>query len=318
MPVRVLLAVTDYDWADQLSRLPALDEVNFWSPSAQPFSAIEPGELFLFKLHAPHNMICGGGVFAHATTMPCSLAWATFREANGARDSDEMRARIARYRRVGVDDTSDFVIGCRILTQPSFWPRELWLPTPPGWAREIVRFKRFGTDAAEGRSLWEEATERMSLIASARGSDLAPRAPAGVAAPTPPRYGTPTLVAPRLGQGAFRVVIADAYGRRCAMTRERTLPALEAAHIQPYAEGGRHDARNGLLLRRDLHGLFDSGYVTVLPDLRVEVSRRIREEFENGREYYALHGRPLEAPANPQWRPDPAALAWHNDKRFRG
>jgi putative restriction endonuclease len=56
------------------------------------------------------------------------------------------------------------------------------------------------------------------------------------------------------------------------------LPALEAAHIRPYADGGVHEARNGLLFRRDIHSLFDAGYVTVTPDLLFEVSGRIREE----------------------------------------
>jgi putative restriction endonuclease len=63
---------------------------------------------------------------------------------------------------------------------------------------------------------------------------------------------------------------------------------------------------------------FDTGYVTVTPDLHFEVSGRIREEFENGRHYYDLHGQPLMAPARPEWRPDPAKLAWHNEQRFLG
>ncbi len=77
----------------------------------------------------------------------------------------------------------------------------------------------------------------------------------------------------------------------CAVTRERTLPALEAAHIKPFAEGGEHEASNGVLLRRDIHSLFDAGYVTITPKLNFEVSRRIKEEFENGRQYYELHSR---------------------------
>jgi putative restriction endonuclease len=112
------------------------------------------------------------------------------------------------------------------------------------------------------------------------------------------------------------VLVTDSYERRCAITREKTLPALEAAHIRPYAEGGDHVASNGLLLRRDIHSLFDSGYVTVTPDLRFEVSRRIREEFQNGRHYYELHGAPIYAPEDLSRRPDPAALRWHNDNLF--
>jgi putative restriction endonuclease len=111
--------------------------------------------------------------------------------------------------------------------------------------------------------------------------------------------------------------VTDVYQRRCVITQERTLPALEAAHIRPYGDGGEHEASNGLLLRRDIHSLFDAGYVTVTPDLRFEVSHRIREEFENGRHYYALHGREIVPPAHADHRPDPGALAWHNEHCFR-
>ena len=114
------------------------------------------------------------------------------------------------------------------------------------------------------------------------------------------------------------MLVTDIYERRCAVTRERTLPALEAAHIRPYGDGGQHEAQNGILLRRDIHSLFDAGYVTVTPDLHFEVSPRIREEFDNGRDYYALHGRRIVPPERLDERPDPKALAWHNEHCFRG
>lgn len=139
----------------------------------------------------------------------------------------------------------------------------------------------------------------------------------GVAEPKA-RFGEPQLIRPRLGQGAFRVLVTDSYNRRCAITQERTLPALEAAHIRPYGDGGEHKAQNGLLLRRDIHSLFDAGYVTVTPDLRFEVSRRIKEEFDNGRHYYELHGKPIVAPEDTSRRPDSGALRWHNENAYRG
>ena len=86
------------------------------------------------------------------------------------------------------------------------------------------------------------------------------------------------------------MLVTDAYNRRCAVTGERTLPVLQAAHIKPYAESGPNRVSNGLLLRSDLHILFDRGYVTINRDYRLEVSPRIREEFENGRQYYAMAG----------------------------
>jgi putative restriction endonuclease len=126
------------------------------------------------------------------------------------------------------------------------------------------------------------------------------------------------LIEPRLGQGAFRLLVTDLYHRRCAVTGERTLPALEAAHIRPYSDGGSHEASNGLLLRRDIHSLFDAGYVTVTPDLRFKVSKRIREEFENGRHYYELQERIIEPPVRPELRPQNAVLEWHYNERFLG
>jgi putative restriction endonuclease len=65
------------------------------------------------------------------------------------------------------------------------------------------------------------------------------------------------------------------------MTNERTLPVLQAAHIKLYTLEGPHDLNNGLLLRSNLHTLFDQGYVTVDPkDMRIVMSPRIRQECE--------------------------------------
>lgn len=306
MGINLVVAVTDGDWFEMLRQQPDLGEVNFWAPSAQSFRALRPGELFLFKLHAPRNVIVGGGIFAYANALPCSLAWEAFREANGARSAREMRSRIARYRKADPNDRSDFEIGCRILTQPFFFEERDWIPVPSSWSPNIVSFKTYNTDNAEGLALWEGVNDRLHQT-SVPGM-----------AEAPARFGEPHLIRPRLGQGAFRVLVTDLYQRRCAVTQERTLPALEAAHIRPYGDGGDHEAQNGLLLRRDIHSLFDSGYVTVTPDLNFEVSRRIKEEFENGRHYYALHGKPINVPKDAQLQPNAGSLSWHNEHCYRG
>jgi putative restriction endonuclease len=308
MSVRLIVAVTDGDWFDQLRQLPNLSEVNFWSPSDSTFRALEPGELFLFKLHSPNNFIVGGGVFAHANSMPCSLAWEAFKEANGARSLQEMRARIAKYRKIKPDDREDFVIGCRVLTQPFFFGQERWISVPESFSRNIVKFKGYSTDSSDGRRLWEAVQDALAGTAAVAGFDEGPQA----------RYGEPVLVRPRLGQGAFRILVTDSYRRRCAISGERTLPALDAAHIRPFADGGQHEASNGILMRRDIHSLFDLGYVTVSLDMKFEVSKRIREEYENGRHYYALHGTSLMLPEDARRHPSRAALTWHNENRFKG
>ena len=198
-------------------------------------------------------MIVGGGIFVYASTLPCSLAWEAFGEKNGARSAQEMRTRVVRYRR---EDPGDFDIGCRILTQPFFFNEPDWIPVPTSWSPNIVSFKTYNTVDTEGLAPWESVNDRLDRLQFSELSDLAERGR---------RFGEPYLIRPRFGQGAFRVLVTDIYRRRCAVTLERILPALEAAHIRPYGDGGEHEAQNGLLLRRDIHGLFDAGYVTITP-----------------------------------------------------
>jgi putative restriction endonuclease len=304
--VSLFVAITDRSWFDLLSQEQP-DEVNFWQPSgARNFRAVSVGELFLFKLHAPDDFIVGGGVFSHASNVPLSLAWEAFGIKNGVTSLPEMRRRITRYRRDDalLDPRTDPLVGCRILTQPFFWPREQWLPVPASFARNIVTGKCYATDDAEGRHLWDAIGDRVSPI----------NAPLGAA----PRYGTPQIMRPRLGQGAFRLTVTDAYERRCAISGEKTLPILDAAHIRSYGDGGEHDPANGLLLRTDIHRLFDLGYVTVSDDHRFEVSHRLKADFDNGRHYYDLHGAIVRPPQRSYAPPAAEALAWHREHRYLG
>ena len=306
MAISIVIAVTDLDWHSFLSRQSDLTEVNFWSPSPTPFRSLKPGELFLFKAKAPINKIVGGGIFVHSTVTPCSYAWHAFGTSNGAASLTEMRTRIAGLRSTTPDIQTDFEIGCRILTEPFFLDRSEWFDPPPSWRPNIVRHKTYLSDTDEGFDLWSTVQDRLR------------RQQAVGVAEDALMYGDPQLVAPRLGQGAFRVKVADTYDRKCAVTGERTLPALEAAHIRPYADGGPHDASNGLFLRRDIHSLFDEGYVTVNSSFRLEVSRSLREQFSNGRHYYAMHGSQIYVPGDPGERPNLASLEWHNERVYKG
>src|SRR5947208_3780122 len=110
-------------------------------------------------------------------------------------------------------------------------------------------------------------------------------------------------VRPRLGQGSFRILVTDAYERRCAVTGEKILPVLQAAHIRPVTRGGRHRVQNGLLLRSDFHTLFDKGYLTVTPSLTMRVSSDLRETFHNGADYDGFEGESIRRPARKAQRP---------------
>jgi len=303
------VGVTDNRWYSYLAeRQP--DEVNFWRPkSTAQFRAIAPGGLFLFKLRGPLNFIAGGGFFLRHSVLPLSLAWEAFGNKNGADDIVAFRENIWSIRR---DRLPDPQIGCTILVEPFFWDREHWINVPEDWSRNLVQGKGYSTDEPIGARLWSQVQERLT-------QERWTEEPSQVVAEEQTRYGDEFIMRARLGQGAFRVLVTEAYDRRCAVTGERTLPVLEAAHIKPFAKSGPHRVKNGLLLRSDLHILFDRGYVTVTPQRRIEVSRRIREEFENGRDYYVFHGKELRIlPSRPEEQPGGEFLRWHNNEIFLG
>lgn len=303
--MRFYVAITDLDWFTYLSAQKP-DEVNFWQPSAHGFKRLRPGEPLLFKLHSPRNYIVGGGFFSHYTELPLTFAWDAFGNKNGAQSLDEMRARVWKYRSGKPAAGKEEVIGCIMLQQPFFFPESDWIPASD-WPMQAVQGKTYDTSEPRGDEIWTETQYRLSNPVLLDESVVA----------ATEKFGKPQVILPRLGQGAFRVLVADNYARSCAVTSSHIFHILDAAHIRPYAQGGTHSPTNGLLLRQDVHTLFDRGYMTVTPDFRLEVSRRIKEEFNNGAEYYAIHGNQIRLPEIEQFRPSPEALAWHNETVFR-
>ncbi len=111
----------------------------------------------------------------------------------------------------------------------------------------------------------------------------------------------------RRGQPKFRQELLDAYGTRCAITDCDVPAALEAVHITPYKGDETNRVGNGLLLRADIHTLFDLRVITIDPDtLTVRLSPSLQ-----GSAYGGLEGRPTRLPGNPALRPSPAALRQH-------
>jgi putative restriction endonuclease len=318
--VHGLVANTDFDWFSFLKERQPLEEVNFWQPSGgdeerpRSFKALQPGEPLFFRLKKPHYAIAGFGLFARHEIVTARLAWEAFGERNGAPDFASMCARIERYRHgQPADPHRAYRVGCIMISQPVFFEQGDWIAQPSDFSPNIVSYSGYDLAVGEGRRIWEACAERV------RGQrvPVAAEGETGVAASDDgPRFGTPQLVQPRLGQGTFRVAVTQAYQGACAVSGEHSLPVLDVAHIQGYAEGGPHQVRNGLLLRTDIHRLFDRGYVTVTPEFRFKVSPRLREEFDNGKTYYDLHGHAIRLPARGADRPDPALLRWHNEQVF--
>ena len=305
MSRNIYVGVTDSTWFHYLAAKKP-DEVNFWKPCGGTFRALPEAGLFLFKLKRPHNAIAGGGFFLRFTRLPVTLAWNAFGDKNGAATLPDFIAAL-QGNRPGLHLGDQ--IGCCILAVPFFFPREQWIPTPTDFSSNIMTGKTYDANSLTGRKVLAAVRER--LVNLGETDDLLDES----ADPERPLK----LIRGRVGQGGFRALVTDAYTRRCAISGERTLPALEAAHIKDYAKAGPNRIENGLLLRSDIHKLFDAGYVTVTPERRIEVSQRIKEEFENGRDYYRYQGQKLAVlPGDLAEQPDPGYLQWHNENRYRG
>ena len=148
----------------------------------------------------------------------------------------------------------------------------------------------------EAEALFEDADEAAEAVADF-GRDL--------------RERTLAQIRVRRGQGRFRAALVAAYGGRCAVTGSTTEEVLEAAHISPYRGDQTNVEINGLLLRSDIHTLFDLHRLTIVPragELIVRVCPDVDEE-----EYRALDGVPIvAAPRARGLRPSVNLLLDHN------
>jgi len=302
------VAVTDPGWYGHLAETPGPKDANFWRPSTKALR-LPRGTPFFFKLKAPHDAIAGYGYFWDFSVLPDWMAWETFGSANGVDGLHGLRERLRRIQRgAQIEPDPQGRIGCCLIADSVFFPRDAWVKRPADWSARTVKGKGYDLTSGEGRRVWLECQARFprGLLAGVGQSvDV-------------PRYGSPALTLPRLGQSIFRIAVLDAYERACAVSREHSLPVLEAAHIKPYATGGRHAVSNGIALRSDIHRLFDRGYVTIDESDRFVVSRRLKDDYDNGRSYERFHGQPITRPQTTELAPDQSAMAWHRNQVFLG
>jgi putative restriction endonuclease len=221
-----------------------------------------------------------------------------------------MRARIAHYRREPIGPHDDPEIGCVFVRNVAFFPDDLAHEPPPGFASNIVQDKSY--DMAD-RQVSGYFGDLMQLVL---GVDVEidfsqPWHAAG------PVFGDPRLAPHRLAQQSFKAVVLSAYHGHCAITDTKIRPVLQAAHIRPVSDGGENRLDNGLLLRSDVHTMFDRGYLAVDPSHRLLVSPRLRDEFGNGEQFYAKAGRVIALPDRKADRPQPDFHQWHLDTVFK-
>jgi putative restriction endonuclease len=157
--------------------------------------------------------------------------------------------------------------------------------------RGELRLKDRGTDAAYDRAV--ATASKLVDFKPNEGDDTRERQIAEVVR--------------RRGQKKFRDALIAAYGGRCAITGCDALEALEAAHISPYKGEHSDHPQNGLLLRADLHSLFDLGLIAINPtNMKVILSKRLLDT-----QYGQFEGRVIGKAEKRAAQPSPEAIKDH-------
>ena len=174
MTGKLYVGVTDARWFHFLAARDP-DEVNFWIPSPNVgFRALPEGGLFLFKLHYPDNFIVGGGYFVRYTRLPLTLAWTAFEQKNGVASSHDFLQALRRFRG---DAHPAQNIGCVILAEPFFFPKDQWIPAPKDWSKNIVRGKGYDAEQPEGKALLAAIRDRLQRQGETDGLLIPPDEP---------------------------------------------------------------------------------------------------------------------------------------------
>lgn len=285
-------ASTTRAWFDVLAHLRP-ERVAFWQPTPARPSRIELGERWYFKeLGSPQ--ILGFGEYAGWERSTVVGLFGDYRLATGSATEADL---LAAFRAFGPEFELNSEIGNVILEK--FTQFE-----PP------VALSSVGLDDLTVRFVYIEDDDPIAdyvggLRKGAPATSFTLRDPEAAK-----RAARKHKV--RVGQGAFRRLLLGTYGKVCAFTGPQLEETLQAAHIQPYVDAESNHVRNGLLLRADMHVLFDLGLLTLDPDLRIQVSSKLK-----GRDHVveSLHGTKVVLKSSTV-EPSPAAIDFHRQQVF--
>lgn len=287
------ISTTDYDWFDFLKGVELNSYVNFWTPTPWNIRKLKDSERWYFMLKSPIREIGGFGEFVAYKNLTAEEAWNEFGQRNGCLDKQEFINRLQLY----IDknsqefggiaiDINTYKIGCVVLKNCEFWEEENY-KSPNKYEIEfpsqVVKFKYF-----KGIDPFLDNNRSIS-------QDFIPLSKA--------RDENKREINQRLGQGKFKGELLKAYNNKCCITGETCPELLEAAHIQRYLCQASNHIQNGLLLRVDLHRLFDAGLLNIDENYCVQISSHLESNA-----YKLLNGAKITLPSNPHEFPSKKSL----------
>ena len=285
------ISPTDLDWFHYLRRTGYNSEINFWTPTPWNISKLSGGERLYFMLKSPIRKIGGYGQFLEYRNLSVNEAWNKFGLKNGCTSKDEFISRLDKYKSVRSTDTRSAEvseIGCILLTNAEFFDDLNFLDVDDykiDFSRYIVKIKYFNEDDPFPKSNESFESE----------FDLVPT--------DAEKLRKSRTVSERKGQGSFRAKVTFAYQNKCCITGETTPELLEAAHIQPYIDESSNHVKNGLLLRVDLHKLFDNGLMYIDDEYCIHISPYVTSSY-----YQKYNGQCISLPEKERLYPSIEAL----------
>lgn len=286
------ISPTDINWFYYLRDNNFNAEVNFWTPTPWNIKGLKIGDNFYFMLKSPIRLIGGYGEFVEYKNLTAEKAWNYYGFRNGRNSKELFISSIQKYidansKKFGKSkiNTSTYEIGCIILKNCQFWDDAEFQQLEEKnikFSNQIVKLKYFD-DSLDFLKTSNEV-DSFGIINGMREK-------------------IKILTNTRIGQAKFKSSILKAYDGKCCVTGDETPELLEASHIQPYISTHSNHTQNGILLRIDIHRLFDTGLLYIDEDYIVHVSLNLTNEF-----YHKFSGTKINLPKNSNDYPSIVAL----------
>ncbi len=292
------ISPTDNNWFSNLKKEKVVDDINFWTPTPWNLKFNE-GDRWYFMLKSPIRKIGGGGYIKEYHNLTVEQAWNKYGIKNGFYSKDDFIRSLGKHKSKNSLNKNELegstIIGCIILYGAVFLNDDQYIDLEDykeiSFSPNIVKYKKFNDD--------EDFILEKVLKGEIYNSDSEFK-------PVDPHTKKSKVISEnsrRDGQSEFKAALVEVYSGKCCITGESTPELLEAAHIQPYLSKKSNHLQNGLLLRTDIHKLFDKNLLYIDQGYRVHIS-----SFVNSGYYQELDGKVVSMPNHNKYYPSLSAL----------
>ena len=295
------ISPTDIDWFYFNKMRNQTNSINFWTPTPWNIKRLNHGDRLYFMLKSPIRKIGGFGIFNNYENLSIPDAWEKFGYGNGVESKPRLIKRLNKYLSKNTSlnaGLESHQIGCISLNNCEFWEDIQFIDieqTIHEFKKNIVKIKFFNEyDSIQ--------SHHNSLVMDSSKYEIV-----GSGEKHKKAYQQNV----RIGQSEFRAKLINAYHGQCCISKETCEELLEAAHIQPYINKKSNHVQNGLLLRIDLHKLFDSGLLKIDQNYLVHIS----SQLQSGN-YRTYDKKRILLPKNPNNWPSKMAI-FERNKNYR-